>query len=636
MLRGIRNASSGWLGKIVMGLVVGFLVISFGIWGIGDIFRGYTRGALVTVGSARMSADQFRQLYSARLQAMTREARRPISPEIARALGVDRQVLSEWVQKAALDQYAQSLRLGIPDADVIARVTEDPMFRIPGGPFDAARFAAILRDMGLSEQGYIADQKRDTVRAQLTTTIAVGLKAPTAETEAFNRFQNEQRDADYIVLTPAQAGDIPPPAPDVLAKYFDGRKTLFRAPEYRKATILALTPEAIAPSIEIAAADVKEFFDKNQNLFGTPERRAVQQLLFFNKDDAHKAAERLKAGLAFDELIKEPDMKDRYKDLGVVAQQQIGDDKVAKAAFALALNQVSDPIDTLYLSTIVRVTKIEPGNMKTFAQVEAEIKKNLAQRRARDEIAKLRDKVDEQVGSGTPLDQIAKSLNLPALTINALDRSGRDRDGKPVTLPKGADLIGGIFSAEANQENDALQTEDGGVIWYNVDAVTASRERTLEEVKDQVTTRWHDEQVIERINAKAKELLEKLTGGAKLADLAAAEKVPVEKTTWLKRRGSDGGLPPNAVAVLFATAKGGAAIADGKQPTERIIMVVTDVTVPSFSADAPDTKKLADAVRDSVVNDIYSQFMGRIEDDLKVTVDQQQLLQALGASPGGN
>ena len=106
---------------------------------------------------------------------------------------------------------------------------------------------------------------------------------PTAEIEAFNRYQNEQRDADFIVLTPAQAGDIPPPAPDVLAKYYDLHKLLFRAPEFRKATILALTPETIAPSIEIPDADVKAVYDKNQNLFGSPEKRDVQQILFFNR-----------------------------------------------------------------------------------------------------------------------------------------------------------------------------------------------------------------------------------------------------------------------------------------------------------------------------------------------------------------
>jgi peptidyl-prolyl cis-trans isomerase D len=632
MLRGIRNASSGWIGKTIMAVVVGFLVMAFGFWGIGDIFRGNTRGALVTVGDAKMSADEFRQLFNSRLQALSRQVRRPITAEQARLFGIDRQVLSEWIQNAALDQYAKGMRLSIPDADVLQHISDDPMFRVPGGQFDTARFQQIMRDNGLSEQGYVAERKRDTIRRQLTLTLAAGLAAPTAEVEAFNRYQNEQRDADFIVLTPAQAGDIPPPAPDVLAKYFDERKALFRAPEYRKATILALTPDTIAPSIEIADADVKAVYDRNPNLFGTPEKRDVQQILFFNKDEAHKAAERLAAGTSFDDLIKDEQIKDKYKDLGLVAKLQLPDQKVANAAFSLAIGQVSGAIDGLYNSTIVRVTKIEPGNMKQLGDVAAEIKKNIALERARAEVNKLRDKVDEQVGSGTPLDQIAKNLKLPYQTIDAVDRSGRSPDGQPVTLPKGADLIGSIFSADVNVENDALQTQDGGIIWYNLDAITPSRDRTLDDVKDQVTARWHDEQVIERLNAKVKELLEKLKGGAKLADLAAAEKLPVEKTTWLKRRDDGQGLPPNAVAVLFQTAKGEAAVADGKQPTERIIMVVNTVTVPTFSPGAPETKQLADAVRDSLTNDVFSQFIGRVETDLKVSVDQGQLTQALGSS----
>jgi peptidyl-prolyl cis-trans isomerase D len=632
MLRGLRNASSGWLGKSIMAVVVLFLVISFGIWGIGDIFRGYTQGALVTVGDSRMSADQFRTLFNNQLQALSRQVRRPISPEQARVFGIDRQVLSEWIQNAALDQYVRGLRLGIPEADIIQQVTEDPRFRIPGGQFNAAQFRQLLQDNGLSEQGYIADQRRDTVRRQLLATLAANLTPPTAQVEAFNRFQNEQRDAEFIVLTPAQAGDIPPPSPEVLAKYFEERKVLFRAPEFRKATVLAITPDTVAPAIQIADADVKAAYDLNPNLFGSPEKRDVQQIVFFDKDEAHKAAERLAAGTSFDDLIKDPAIKDRFKDLGLVAKLQLPDEKVAEAAFSLQAGQVSGAIDGLYNSTIVRVTKIEPGNMKSFNDVQAEIKQNLALQRARAEISKLRDKVEEQIGSGTPLDQIAASLKLPLLTIEAVDRSGRGPDGKPVTLPKGADVVGGIFATDVNVENDALTTQDGGVIWYNVDAVTPSRDRTLDEVKDQVTTRWHDEQVIERLNAKAKELLEKLKGGAKLADLAAAEKVPVEKTTWLKRRGDSQGLPPNAVQVLFATPKGEAAVADGKQPTERIILVVNNITVPNFSPTAPETKQLSDAVRDSLTNDIFAQFIAKIESDLKVSIDQAQLTQALGGN----
>ena len=39
MLRGMRQASANWLGRIVMAVVLGMIAISFAIWGIGDIFR---------------------------------------------------------------------------------------------------------------------------------------------------------------------------------------------------------------------------------------------------------------------------------------------------------------------------------------------------------------------------------------------------------------------------------------------------------------------------------------------------------------------------------------------------------------------------------------------------------------------
>jgi peptidyl-prolyl cis-trans isomerase D len=128
-------------------------------------------------------------------------------------------------------------------------------------------------------------------------------------------------------------------------------------------------------------------------------------------------------------------------------------------------------------------------------------------------------------------------------------------------------------------------------------------------------------------------MLDKLKAGAKLDDLAKAANVPVEKTKWLKRRGDNNDLPPAAVAVLFQTAKGEAAVADGKQPTERIVMVVDSVTEPTFDAAAPDVKQLADALRESIENDIYAQFIGRIEDNIGVKVDQNELNQALGSNP---
>ena len=93
MLRGIHKASSNWIGRAVMGVVLGLIAISFGIWGIGDIFRGFGTSTVAKVGGTEIRVDTFRQLYQDRMQQLGRQLNRPILPDQARALGLDRQLL---------------------------------------------------------------------------------------------------------------------------------------------------------------------------------------------------------------------------------------------------------------------------------------------------------------------------------------------------------------------------------------------------------------------------------------------------------------------------------------------------------------------------------------------------------------
>jgi len=104
MLRGLRKASANWLGKLVMAAVVGFLVISFAIWGIGDIFRGFGLSSLAKVGSTEISVEQFRRTYNEKLQELGRRMRRPITAEQARVLGLERQIVGQMIAEASLDE----------------------------------------------------------------------------------------------------------------------------------------------------------------------------------------------------------------------------------------------------------------------------------------------------------------------------------------------------------------------------------------------------------------------------------------------------------------------------------------------------------------------------------------------------
>src|SRR5437870_12961890 len=122
MLRGLRKASSNWLGKAVMAAVVGFLVISFAIWGIGDIFRGFGRSTVAKIGRTELTIEQFRNLYNERLQQYSRQLGRPIGSEQARALGLDRLIIGQIISEFVLDERVHNLGLALSDAEVAKQI----------------------------------------------------------------------------------------------------------------------------------------------------------------------------------------------------------------------------------------------------------------------------------------------------------------------------------------------------------------------------------------------------------------------------------------------------------------------------------------------------------------------------------
>src|SRR6202030_4764650 len=133
MLRGMRKASSNWLGKTIMAVVMGVLIVSFGIWGIADIFRGFGQSTLATIGHTEISINEFRQLYMDKLQQIGRQFGRPLTAEQARAFGLDRQVLQQTLAEAALDEQARRLGLGQSDGGTMRPILNDPNFKSVGG-----------------------------------------------------------------------------------------------------------------------------------------------------------------------------------------------------------------------------------------------------------------------------------------------------------------------------------------------------------------------------------------------------------------------------------------------------------------------------------------------------------------------
>jgi peptidyl-prolyl cis-trans isomerase D len=628
----MRKASSNWLGKIIMATVMGVLIISFGVWGIADIFRGFGQSTLAKVGHTEISTEQFRQTYTERLQQIGRQFGRPLTMDQARAFGLDRQVLQQTIAEAALDEEARRLGLGQSDDETMRMIFSDPNFKGVSGAFDPARFQTVIRQIGFSEQRYVADQRRVSLRRQIAGTISAGLEPPKVLIDALARFQNEQRTMEYLKLDAAQAGTIDPPSPETLAAYFDDHKTQFRAPEYRKISFVAITPEDIGKWSEVSDEDAKKVFEQRRDKLGTPERRQVSQIVFPNAEEAMAARNRLASGLSFEDLAKERGLNPSDVDLGLIAKSAIVDPAIADAAFSLQSGEISQPEQGRFGSALVKIGKIEPGVEPSYESSAANLKKEIASERARSKVAELRDKMEDERGGGASVIEAAQKLGLTAVTVDAVDRSGRLPSGQPApNIPRGLDVVSQSFNSDVGVDNDPIQF-NGGYVWYDVLAITPSRDRSLDEVKDQVEAKWRDDQITSRLRAKATDMVQKLEQGGKLADEAAQAGLNVETASGFKRDASLPGLPAGAVAAAFRTAKDGAGQAPDPGGNAWIVFRVTDVSVPPVDLASDGIKKLKENLQRGLTDEQLGEYITKLESEIGTNVNQNAFAQVTGAN----
>jgi peptidyl-prolyl cis-trans isomerase D len=458
------------------------------------------------------------------------------------------------------------------------------------------------------------------------------VEPPKVLIDAMTRFQNEQRSMEYVKLDTAQAGTIDPPSPEALAAYFEERKTQFRATEYRKLSFVVISPEEIGKWIEVTDEDAKKVFEQNRDRLGTPEKREVSQMVFPNEGEAQAARARITSGTSFDDVAKERNLNLADVDLGLITKSAIIDPAIADAAFSLPSGEVSQPVQGRFGVALVKIGKIEPGTMPTYESVAAQVKKELATERARAKVNEIQNKMEDERSGGANVVEASQKLGLTAVTIDAVDRSGRKPDGQPVAnIPRGLDVVSQGFNSDVGVDNEPIQFASG-YVWYDVLGITPSRERPLDEVRSQVEAKWREDQISSKLRAKANEMVQKVEQGGSLATEAAAVGSKVETATGFRRDASLSDVPSAAIAAAFRTAKDGVGQTPGTGGSEWIVFRVTDVTVPQVDAASDELKKLKDTLQRGLADEQVAQYVTKIESEIGTSINQAAFAQVTGAN----
>ena len=620
MLDAIRKRTA----SIVAYGLIGLLILSFVVWGIGDLLRVRIADVVAEVGDVDIPPARLEDEFQRELNRLGNITGNRLTREQARSLGLLQAVLQNMIERTLYGLGAADLGVAISD-DLIRRdIDANPNFRNQFGKVDSNRFNQVLRSIGFSESGYVALLRGDLARVQYMDSIRAGATAPRALIEAIYRHRQEKRRADVVVVADESMTVSVEPGEAALAAFHKDNPGPFTAPEYRRLTAVILEAQELAREIAVSDEELADAYQQRENEFRQPERRRLRQMLFAEEADAKRAHGLLGEGREFGEVAREVSGADAL-DLGVVDRTRLLPE-MANIAFSLATGAYSQPLESPLGWHLVMVDGIEEAEIQTIEQVRNKLVADVARDKAIDGLFSLANQLEDQLGGGASIEEAAGQLNLRLLRIVAADRLGLDASSNPVAgLPTGSVFLDTAFRTLEGEESPLTETGTDGYFIVRVDAITPPTLRPLDAVRAGVITAWKAERRAQAAASAAKALLERIKGGAGLAEGARGLPVTTPEPFTRLTVNAEHGLPGELVRGLFGIKLGDAVMARGVGGV--YVARLKEILPANPLSDSDGLKAIEDQLTRSVRADLLAQLAGALRERFPVTVNPRVIEQ---------
>lgn len=461
MLDSMRSIAKSVFAKLLLVL----LVISFGVWGVGDILRDSGAGYVAKVGGERISTAEFQQQQSRIARQMQAAGITVDASQIQLA------VLRQLIQQKLVTGAVADAGLFVDDILVARMLARDPQLQGPGGQFSESAFHNLLREQGLSEAAFLAQTKTQIGGNFLLATLDLSdVTPPQAVLALAATVAGETRDAVLITI-PARSTAAPSEA-EIQQYYDENAGALYQQPERRTLEFVTPSADGIAALIDKTITDemVKDAVAAAPGM--TPEK-ARQQLGREQRDGvlreiSNQVEDAMAAGASIGEAVAKAGLAAQSHVLTNVTADQFAATKdslsqtVTAQGFGLAQGEVSHLIATAQGTYLfVGVKSITPAAPKPLAEVKADVAQRVAQANARDAGRKRAAEITQALLADNDWQAVLRKFGEQGRTLNDIKRPSLKSDAQSDVPPALAQAIFeqpvGNVAGPLAQENGAQQ-----------------------------------------------------------------------------------------------------------------------------------------------------------------------------------
>lgn len=618
MLQSMRQMAHSWFFKALMLL----LVVSFGIWGIGDMFRGNPLQRVVAkAGSVSITVQEFNRAFERNLA----EARQMIGAELtaqqARQMGMDKNTLDGLIESSLFDQDLQRLGIEAGNDVVFQELVHNPQFQ-KDGKFDAALFHQLLNQARVSEGDFLNQQRKELASRQLAGALTSVPPASPFIIDALYKARGQKRILDVVTLDNKALQVAAPTDDKILRDYYQQNQQPFMMPEMRGMTIAVLSTDALAEDITVSDDQVKKEYDAKQDQLVESEKRDLLQVIVQDEGQAKTLAAAAKASGNIVSAA-EPTGHEVVPLNG--ADESSLPAEIAKPVFALHQGEVMDPVKTALGWHIIQVRKITPSGVPSYDVIKEKLRASMKRDQAADVATKMVNQLDDELAAGHALDDVADGMKLRLIKIPEIDADGKKPDGaEPAELPHKDDVLKAAFAQNSGETSPVMDDRNGNYYVVRTDSVTPSALKPFEQVKSEVLAAWKKQEQKKLAAEKAETIANSLREGKEASVYAAEDGVDVRASKPISALGdSDPSLPKSALPQIFKLKKGEVAVVP--EGNKQFILRLAQIIDAPAAKDEAATGKITGELTNNVPKELADQYLKYLRVLFPVTIHQDTL-----------
>ena len=484
--------------KIFVWILLGFLFVGLIGFGTGNLSGNIK--TIGKIGDTEITVNQYVRALQSELRNTSQQFGQQLTLQQLQAFGIQQRVLARLVTDKLLENEASKLLLSVDDKTVRDNIISLNAFKGPDGSFSQDSYNYSLENAGYTSTEFEEEIRAETARSILSQSILSGNTINNLQAELLASYLLEERSFNIQILQPNDLGiNSTAPTNEDLDKFLETNIDSYTVPESKAITYAILEPEMLIDEVKVTEAFLKNIYDEKKQEYNKPEERVIERLSFLTMDDAIAAMSELKANMTnFDKLVLDRNLSNEDVLYGTFKKDQLAEGN--GQVFEVSEGEVVGPVETDLGPVIFRVRQIIRAQTTSFEEAKSDLEKNY---RLSESIKLIDERIEESqnlLAAGGSLEELQNEIGFRIVTILF-----NSEENLPILENKA--FFDTAQSTEINDFPEIKELTNGGLFALRVDQIVDARQKTVEEIRPELTIAWQKQETQSKLDLAAEDLL---------------------------------------------------------------------------------------------------------------------------------